>query len=471
MNYTTKPVKEQYLKIPSTLNGFNNTESEVRKAYSGRAVYLLNGTLVEEDSDRICPKCGGHLHINGHSIQTLGHLPIGSHLMAISFPRNQFFCPRCGHTHMQDVPFKAEHHRITKELEQYASELLATGYFTNKEVAFITGLGQNTVKAIDKRRLLERFTEDGQLKKPSAYATFLGIDEFKLHNSHQYATHIIDMATGHILWIAKGKQKQVVYDFIAHVGMEWMSHVKAVAMDMNADFARAFKKECPHIEVVFDHFHLVKNFNEKVVAEVRKAEEVRLYKEGKQDAAKSLKRSGRILTMSRKTLEKLDKEAEEGRVVRKGSELFGIQEYKRKGGLVERYEELIRENSLLTALDIVKCKLDDAYSIGTKEGESCDKPPRERMLETLKEICDICEATGNWRFRWFKRLIESHIDGLLSHTEFAISSGKIEGINNKIKTLRRQAYGYPDDEYFFLKLMDMSRFDKRANNLSHRICD
>lgn len=158
MNYTTKPVKEQYLKIPSTLNGFNNTESEVRTAYSGRAVYLLNGTLVEEDSDRICPKCGGHLHINGHSIQTLRHLPIGSHLMVISFPRNQFFCPRCGHTHMQDVPFKAEHHRITKELEQYASELLATGYFTNKEVAFITGLGQNTVKAIDKRRLLERFT-------------------------------------------------------------------------------------------------------------------------------------------------------------------------------------------------------------------------------------------------------------------------------------------------------------------------
>ena len=467
MNYTTESVKEQYLKIPSTLSGFYNTESEVRTAYSGRSVYLLSGTLVEAESDRICPRCGDQLHINGHSVQTLRHLPMGSHLMTISFPRNQFFCPNCGHTHMQGIPFKAEHHRITKELEQYASELLATGYFTNKEVAFITGLGQNTVKAIDKRRLLEIYTEDGTLKKPECYATFLGIDEFKLHNRHQYATHIIDMATGHILWIAK----EVVYDFIAHVGMKWMSHVKAVAMDMNADFARAFKKECPHIEVVFDHFHLVKNFNEKVVTEVRKMEEVRLYKEGKTEAAKTLKRSGRILTMSRKTLEKLDKEAKEGRVVRKGSELFGIQEFKRKGGLVDRYEELIRENRLLTALDIVKCKLDDAYSIGMKEDDVCDKPPRERMREILKEICDICEATGNWRFRWFKRLIESHIAGLLSHTEFAISSGKIEGINNKIKTLRRQAYGYPDDEYFFLKLMDMSRFDKRGKTLSHRICD
>ena len=163
-----------------------------------------------------------------------------------------------------------------------------------------------------------------------------------------------------------------------------MSHVKAVAMDMNADFARAFKKECPHIEVVFDHFHLVKNFNEKVAAEVRKMEEVRLRKEGQYEAAKTLKRSGRILTMSRKTLEKLDKEADEGKVIRKGSELFGIQEYKRKGGLLKRYEELICENSLLTALDIVKCKLDDAYSIGTKEDEVCDKPSRA--------ICKITDS-------------------------------------------------------------------------------
>ena len=39
-----------------------------------------------------------------------------------------------------------------------------------------------------------------------------------------------------------GKKKQVVYDFIEHVGLEWMSHVEAVACDMNSDFEEAFKK-------------------------------------------------------------------------------------------------------------------------------------------------------------------------------------------------------------------------------------
>ena len=48
----------------------------------------------------------------------------------------------------------------------------------------------------------------------------------KLHDGHRYATHIIDMLTGHILWIARQEEKRVVYDFIEHVGLEWMDNVR-----------------------------------------------------------------------------------------------------------------------------------------------------------------------------------------------------------------------------------------------------
>ena len=90
------------------------------------------------------------------------------------------------------------------------------GTYTNKQVAEITGLGKNTVKDIDKVRLEELYTINGKLIKPERQAKYLGIDEFKLHNGRRYATHIIDLETGHILWIANGKKKQVVYDFIDH---------------------------------------------------------------------------------------------------------------------------------------------------------------------------------------------------------------------------------------------------------------
>lgn len=52
-----------------------------------------------------------------------------------------------------------------------------------------------------------------------------------------------------------------------------------------------------------------------------------------------------------------------------------------------------------------------------------------------------------------------------------LPSGRIEGINNQIKTLRRKGYGYPDDAYFFLKLFDVSRKPYIRNPSSHNFYD
>ena len=48
--------------------------------------------------------------------------------------------------------------------------------------------------------------------------------------------------------------------------------------------------------------------------------------------------------------------------------------------------------------------------------------------------------------------IERHLMGIVYHAKFPISSGKVEGVNNLIKTIRRKAYGFRDTEYFFLKI-------------------
>ena len=190
-------------------------------------------------------KCGTRMHINAHSDITLRHLCFGGNLSCVLFPHNRFKCPACGATKSQFISFKAMGHRMTEELYQYTRDLLAHGTYTNKQVAEITGLGKNVVKDIDKQRLQELYTVGGkELIKPEKTTRILGIDEFKLHNGRKYATHIIDMETGHILWIANGKKKQVVYDFIDHVGLEWMDSVEAVACDMNSDFQEAFEERC-----------------------------------------------------------------------------------------------------------------------------------------------------------------------------------------------------------------------------------
>ena len=243
--------------------------------------------------------------------------------------------------------------------------------------------------------------------------------------------------------------------------MTWMDGVEAVACDMNSDFEEAFEEKCPWIQPVFDYFHIVKNFNDKVVSAVRKDEQRRLYEEGNIEAARALKKTRYILMSNRSTLQKKDEDAASERVIHKGSPLFKTEDIKRKTGYEAKYDALIQENRLLFTLDLVKEKLSAAYALTNEP----------KMAEAIIDIIDICEATGNKHLLWFGKLLDTHFEGIIAHATYKISSGKIEGINQKIKTLRRHGYGYPDDEYFFLKIMDKSRKKYVRNQSSHRICD
>lgn len=211
---------------------------------------------------------------------------------------------------MRDIPFKADDHQITTALQRYAEDLLASGPVTVKKVAELAGLGQNIVAAIDKARLsclyIDQTDQGPILRKSDTYSEYLAIDEFKLHNGHQYAIHIIDLESGHVLGIARSKKKQVVSDFIDHVGLDWMEHFKAVGCDMNSDFQKAFEEHCRWISIEFDHFHIVKNLNDKVIAEVGKEVQNNLIKERNHTAAKQLKRSKYLLMSFKATLESKD---------------------------------------------------------------------------------------------------------------------------------------------------------------------
>ena len=156
------------------------------------------------------------------------------------------------------------------------------------------------MKEIDLLNLLNRYTyvdKKGNLSftKPDVQATILGIDEFKLHNGHKFATIIVDMTTGYILWVQEGKKKQVVYDFIDHVGLDYMFKVRAISADMNSNYAETFKERCPHLDLVYDHFHIVKNFNDKVISRIRIDEYKRLLAKDFDEAAKKLKKVKYIL--------------------------------------------------------------------------------------------------------------------------------------------------------------------------------
>ncbi len=420
------------LGLPACLPGFYSDYTKLDDPRdSGDLCYIFGGHLDRYGKDRFCPHCGSMMHVKANKSMLLRHVPVGGWHTFIQVDVVQFECTSCGTTHVQDIPFKALEHRITKELLYFIVDLLSIHKCTHTHISRITGVNKNAIKDIDYDRLKGLYTTDGKtIKAPEKYSRFLAIDEFKLHRGHKYATHIIDLETGKVLYVARGKKKQVVYDFIKTVGLEWMNHVDAVACDMNSDFQEAFQEKCPHLKIVFDHFHIVQNLN-KYINLIRISEYKRLIDEGRHEEASSLKGMKYILLSSRSTLKSKDGSAASANNVETPEKI---------------YDKLIQQNKLLMTCDFVKEALNRAFAKFTKD----------EMKDELEWIIQLCDESENKYLRKFANLIRNHIDGILSHTEYQLTSGKIEGINNKIKTIRRMHYGIPEDDYFFLMILDIN---------------
>ncbi|QUC02226.1 ISL3 family transposase [Atopobium sp. oral taxon 416] len=430
-----------FLRIPSHLDGFMQTgepKESVRTEEFGtsarrcsRPVQILTvpGRLAAREAPS-CPCCRKAMEGNGQVPIALRHLPLGMERARVEVLRPRWACRECGTSSIEGVPFRAPGQRITLPLLTFVCDLLALDQ-TLKAVSLMAGLNRNVVKKIERARLSGLYTEgEGsrlKLRKPKRQARYLGADTFKLHNARRWATVIIDLKTGHVLWLAYTKRKQVVYDFCDFVGSEWMLYVEAIACDMNADFERAFLKRHPHLDIVYDYFHLIKNFNEKVICKVRKDEQARLKEESNAEAVRALKHSTYILMSGADTRKRKERDARAGKVVSRGSALFGKEEVLQKGGARKRYKELISQNELLAACDIVGEMLSRAYGYRQEK----------RMRDAMERIVEVCRGTKDRHFGWFARLVESHMDGIVAHARHHISSGKVEGTNQMIKTLRR----------------------------------
>lgn len=118
-----------------------------------------------------------------------------------------------------------------------------------------------------------------------------------------------------------------------------------------------------------------------------------------------------------------------------------------KGGNESRLDEIIKDNHLLITVELIKDLLKTSFESKT----TCE------MRNQITKAITLCRETENVHFCRYANFLEKHIKGIISHARYNISSGRVEGFNNKIKTMRRKAYGFNDDEYFFLKIIDISK--------------
>ena len=88
-------------------------------------------------------------------------------------------------------------------------------------------------------------------------------------------------------------------------------------------------------------------------------------------------------------------------------------------------------------------------------GQLWKQDTKEEAAEFLTDWIARVRATGIPQLTAAAQTFQDHQEGILAYYDYRITTGPLEGINNKIKTLKRQAYGFRDLEFFKLRILGL----------------
>ena len=118
----------------------------------------------------------------------------------------------------------------------------------------------------------------------------------------------------------------------------------------------------------------------------------------------------------------------------------------------ERLDETRSEVERLKAALELNAPLAAAYYLKEDLRQHWRQPDKERATRFLEDWIQRARTTGIRQLIQMSNTLSLHRAGILAHYDVPISTGPLEGTNNKIKTLQRQAYGYRDTEFFYLRI-------------------
>ncbi len=362
-----------------------------------------------------CPACGhAHVHVVEWFRREWRAEPIGSRPVWIEMAVPKVECQSCGARRRVPVTFAEPRRKHTKRFENYVMDLLQ--FMTPSDVSAYLGISWDRANDIQKRRLDRKFGRP-KLKKLKRIA----IDEIYLGKRHKYITLVLDLDSRAVVFVGDGKGAAALKPFWRKLKAA-RARIRAVATDMSPAYISAVRKNLPKARLVFDRFHIVKLFNEKL-AQLRRE----LYREATDLLLKNVLKGTRWLLLMNP--ENLDDDKNER----------------------QRLEAALELNQPLAI----------AYYLKEDLRQFWEQADRRTAAKFLTAWCRRAEASGVRLLQKFAKTIRGHRSGLLAWYADPISTGPLEGINNKIKLLQRRAYGYRDLELFKLRILSLhqTRFE------------
>jgi transposase len=372
-----------------------------------------------------CRKCGRsihHLHGLDQPIQ-VRHLPVFGQSVYIEFRPKRYRCGHCdGHpTTTQRLSWHDVRSPNTKAYEKWLLGLLVNS--TIADVAKRLAISEESVNGV-----LERW-----LSVQVDWTTFdeldvVGVDEISLKRGHR---HFVVLVTTHskssgvkLLAVLPNRKKQTLMNFFASIPSPLKDTIGRVCSDMYDGFVNAAQAELPNAKIVVDRFHVAKAYR-KCADTVRKRELKRLKKELSEPEYKHLKST---MWPFRKAPENLSEEEK------------------------QRLKRLLSHSPKLQQAYQLRNELTDIFEGDyTKAGAKC----------AIRAWCKRVRKSDVEEFNSFLKTVDTWLDKITNYFLERLSSGFVEGFNNRAKVLKRRCYGIFNVNRLFQRLtLDINGYEQ-----------
>jgi len=408
------------MKFEISLDIQNVKIKHVEENKKGDIIIYVKSTVNEA----FCRKCNCKIHkCHGFDNEiTLRHLSILGRKTYIRIRPARYQCLSCSNkpTATQKLSWYNQRSPNTKAYEEHV--LLQTVNSTVEDTAIKENLGYEAVAGII-NRYIECEVDWNSIKKLET----VGLDEISLKKGHKDFVTIVTGRTDEtviILAVLKNRKKATVKKFLQTIPERLIETIKFVCSDMYDGFVNAAKEVISKNIVLIDRFHVAKLYR-KCLDGLRKKELKRLKAELTEEEYKKLKG---VMWILRKNSNKLsDEESEVLNILFNHSEVLG-KAYKLCNDLTAIFEENITKKEAASKIKNWKLKV-------AESGLSC--------------------------FKTFLKTLDKFYDSILNYFIDRQTSGFVEGLNNKIKVIKRRCYGIINIKHLYQRIrLDLEGYTK-----------
>lgn len=383
LHFITKAINLQDIKV---INYDFITDSEI--------LIELENKYKESE----CPHCGKTtLTVHQNHWHIVRDIPLSYYQVFLKVNRRQFKCKKCKKVFSEKLSFIKTRRSYTKRL---ASKVVGEVLETNVEN--VARKNRMTVSEIE--TLLKEYEADLLSEKPRKLKK-LGIDEItQLKGGKNYAAVLVDLDTRKPIALLEKRNKAVIAEYLCSLGSEILEQIEEVSIDLWIPYKSLIQEIMPNAQIVADRFHVMKQINEEL--DTKRKQEKR--------AANKIK----------------------NRKIRQEN-LIGLTHAKYP--LLKKKESLNHEE---------KAKIKTIEKVAPELGEMYhDKEAIRDIFDSPITSDEAFDKLLKWTENSYKhfpkscRTISRWIDEIVAYFDNRTTQGIVEGINQKIKLIKRKAYG------------------------------